>query len=325
MQGTNVVVTGGAGFIGSSLTEGLSEGSEVTVIDNLSTGAMGNISALVNSGRIRFVEGDISDADLLKKELKGKRYVFHEAAIPSVPRSIKDPLRTNEANVTGTLKLLLAARDCGVEKVIFASSSSVYGDTPTLPKREGMEPRPMSPYALTKLAGEHYCRLFSELYGLKTVALRYFNVYGPRQDPNSEYAAVMPKFISCALTGKPMPIYGDGMQTRDFSFVKDVVRANVLAAESGVTGAFNIAGGKRVSVMELAGIIARECKVELKVEHLPERVGDIRDSLADVTRAKDEFGWAPRYALNEGIREAVEWFRRSAKLEGACGPEGMPK
>ena len=270
---------------------------------------MGNISALVNSGWIRFVEADINDADLLKNELKGKRYVFHEAAIPSVPRSVRDPLRTNGANVTGTLSVLVAARDCGVGKVIFASSSSVYGDTPTLPKHEGMEARPMSPYALTKLAGEHYCRLFTELYGLKAVALRYFNVYGPRQDPLSEYAAAVPRFIKCALAGEKMPIHGDGEQTRDFSFVKDVVRANVLAAESGATGVYNVAGGRRVSIMELAGIVAKACGVEPRVEHLPARVGDVRDSLADISRAREALGWSPGWTLEQGIREAAEWFR----------------
>ena len=309
IQGTNVLVTGGAGFIGSNLAEGLLKEGEVTVVDNFSTGAIGNISALINSGRIRFVEGDINDADLMKNVLKGKKYVFHVAAIPSAPKSINDLLKANEANVTGTLKLLAAARDCGVEKVIFGSSSSVYGDTPTLPKDEGMVPNPMSPYAVTKLAGEHYCRIFTELYGLKTVALRYFSVYGPRQDPESEYATVVPKFIKCALKGVTMPIYGDGKQTRDFTFVKDVVRANVLAAESEATGVYNVSGGKRITVKTLAEAVAKTAGTKVKVDYWPARAGDVRDSYADISHARGAFGYVPQYRLEQGLEETVSWFK----------------
>lgn len=309
LDGVRVTITGGAGFIGSNLAHELCQKNEVTVIDNLSTGSLENIKRLVDEHKIRFLNKSITELEALNDAFRNADYVLHQAAIPSVPRSVRDPLRTNETGVTGTLTVLVAARDCGVKKVIFASSSSVYGDMPTLPKHESMVPNPLSPYALTKLTGEHYCRLFKELYGLKTVALRYFNVYGPRQDPKSEYAAVIPKFISCALSGEPMPVHGDGMQTRDFTFVRDVVAANVLAAESGATGVFNVAGGKRVSVMELAGIIAKECGVELKVEHLPARAGDVRDSLADVSKAKWGFGYESGYSLEKGLKETVKWFK----------------
>jgi UDP-glucose 4-epimerase len=309
MDGKRVAITGGAGFIGSNLTHELCHKNEVTVIDNLSTGSMENIKELVNKHKIRFLNKSITELVAVKDAFRDVDYVLHQAAIPSVPRSVRDPLRTNETGIVGTLTVLVAARDCDVKKVIFASSSSVYGDAPTLPKREDMLPNPLSPYALTKATGEHYCRLFHDLYGLKTTALRYFNVYGSRQDPKSEYAAVIPKFISCALSGEPMPMHGDGMQTRDFTFVKDVVAANLLAVESSAIGVFNIAGGKRVSVMELAGIIAKECGVELKVEHLPARAGDVRDSLADVSKAKRDFGYEPRYSLEEGLKETVKWFK----------------
>lgn len=309
MKGRRVVITGGAGFIGSNLAWELCAENEVAVVDDLSTANLHNIKALVDGGKVAFARQSVTDADGLKAIFRGTDFVLHQAAIPSVARSVRDPLAVNEAGIRGTLSVLSAAREAGVKKVVFASSSSVYGDTPTLPKHEGMIPRPMSPYAVTKLAGEHYCRLFTEIYGLKTVSLRYFNVYGPRQNPSSEYAAVIPRFISCALNGEPMPIYGDGMQTRDFTFVRDVVRANALAAESGATGVYNIGSGRRVSVMELAQKVAGAVGVEPKVVRLPPRAGDVRDSLADITRARDGFSYSPTHLLEEGLRITVEWLK----------------
>jgi UDP-glucose 4-epimerase len=227
-----VVVTGGAGFIGSNLAEELSRRYEVTVLDDLATGRESNLAGL----DVEFVRGSILNADLLAETFRDARYVFHEAALPSVQRSVQAPVRSNLVNVNGTLNVLLAARDAGVAKVLFASSSSVYGDTPTLPKIETMTPDPKSPYAVTKLTDEHYCRVFTSLYGLPTVALRYFNAFGPRQDPASQYAAVIPNFITRILAGEPPVIHGDGRQTRDFTFVRDVVNANILAAEGETSG-----------------------------------------------------------------------------------------
>lgn len=305
---SKVVVTGGAGFIGSNLAEALVEGGyDVVVVDDLSTGRIENLHTLRE--RLELVRGSITNLELLRDVLKGATCVFHQAAIPSVQRSVESPLATNEANVNGTLKVLIAARDCGVEKVVYASSSSVYGDTPELPKREDMVPEPLSPYAVSKLAGEHYCEVFSEVYGLKTVCLRYFNVYGPRQDPTSQYAAVIPSFITRVLDGKPPVIYGDGEQTRDFTFVKDVVRANILAMERG-EGVLNIACGRRVSINELAHKVMEIVGVELEPIYESPRQGDVRHSLADISRAKAELGYEPAYDLVEGLKETMKWFQK---------------
>ncbi|MCW7070855.1 MAG: SDR family oxidoreductase [Methanophagales archaeon] len=305
------VVTGGAGFIGSNLAEELAKAkekeqeqeqeNEVVVVDNLSTGRRENLQNLKNLKKCLFVEGSVTDLDLLRGVFKGCDFVFHQAAIPSVPRSVKDPLATNNVNTNGTLNVLVAARDCGVKKVVFASSSSVYGDTPELPKREEMTPNPLSPYAVTKLVGEYYCKVFEEVYGLKTVSLRYFNVYGPRQDPHSDYAAVVPKFVKSVSENKPPVIFGDGEQTRDFTFVKDVVRANLLAAKSGATGVFNIASGRRVSINELAEKIIKIQGKELEPVHSEPREGDVKHSLGDISRAQRGFGFEPRYSLEEGL------------------------
>ncbi len=297
------VVTGGAGFIGSNLTEELAkeQENEVVVVDNLSTGRRENLQNLKNLKKCLFVEGSVTDLDLVRGVFKGCDFVFHQAAIPSVPRSVKDPLATNNVNTNGTLNVLVAARDCGVKKVVFASSSSVYGDTPELPKREEMTPNPLSPYAVTKLVGEYYCKVFEEVYGLKTVSLRYFNVYGPRQDPHSDYAAVVPKFVKSVSENKPPVIFGDGEQTRDFTFVKDVVRANLLAAKSGATGVFNIASGRRVSINELAEKIIKIQGKELEPVHSEPREGDVKHSLGDISRAQRGFGFEPRYSLEEGL------------------------
>ena len=301
------IVTGGAGFIGSNLADTFAQDHDVTIIDNLATGRWVNIEHLLDHPRVEFIEGSITDLDLLMETFPGADGIF--AAIPSVPRSVKDPLASNEANVTGTVSVLVAAKDCGVPAVVAASSSSVYGDTPVLPKHEGMVPNPLSPYAVTKFADECYGKVFSDLYGIRTVFLRYFNVFGPRQDPDSEYAAVIPKFITRLLTGKPPIIYGDGGQTRDFIFVGDVARANILAMESNASGVFNIAGGRRISLNDLASILMEITGIHLQVLYEPPRPGDVRDSLADIARAQDAFGFSPDCTLDEGLRRTVAWFK----------------
>ncbi len=303
-----IVITGGAGFIGSNIAEELSKekDNEIIIVDDLSTGKMANLRKFDQN--INLVRGSITDLNLLKVVFKGVDYVFHQAAIPSVPRSIKDPIASNNANINGTLNVLVAARDCGVKKVVYASSSSVYGDTPELPKRERMTPNPLSPYAVTKLLGEYYCNVFNNIYGLKTVSLRYFNVYGPRQDPYSDYAAVIPKFINRVSENKPPVIYGDGEQTRDFTFVKDVVRANILAAKSDAEGVYNIANGNRISINELANMIMALIGNDLTPIHDDSREGDVKHSLADISEAKKNLGYEPGYSLEEGLRGTVEWF-----------------
>ncbi|MBN2517863.1 MAG: SDR family oxidoreductase [Candidatus Altiarchaeota archaeon] len=305
-----VLVTGGAGFIGSNLVEGLCRGNEVTVLDDLSTANKQSRSFVEGLG-IEFVRGSVTDADLLKRTLGGIDCVFHQAAIPSVPRSIKDPLAVNRANVGGTLTLLDSAVKTGVKKIVYASSSSVYGDAPALPKREDMQPDPKSPYAVSKLIGEHYMRVFNEIYGLKTISLRYFNVYGPRQDPGSEYAAVIPRFIDAALEGKPLTIYGDGKQTRDFTYVADVVEANKKAMANNKTGVYNIAGGKQISINELAERIIEITGSKSKTTHQRPRPGDVKRSLADVSKAKKELGFEPKVHLREGLGRSIEWIKEA--------------
>lgn len=303
MKNKKVVVTGGAGFVGANLAKELAVDNSVIIIDDLSTGKKENLSDL--SGKnVKFVEGSIGDFSLLKKLFKNVDFVFHQAAVSSVHKSIENPLATNEVNVTGTLNVLLAARDSGVKKVIFASSAAVYGDTPTIPQREEMMPNPQSPYAVTKLVGEYYCRGFQAVYGLPTVSLRYFNVYGPKQDPNSEYSAVIPRFIKRISEGKPPIIYGDGEQTRDFVFVGDVVRANILAAESEATGVYNIGQGQSITINELATLITRIMNKDPGIIYEEARVGDIRHSLADISKA-GLFGYRPQYALEQGLRKTI--------------------
>jgi len=303
---TKVVVTGGAGFIGSHLALKLAErGNHVTIVDDLSTGRVENIAALLKTSGAELVRGSVTDLSLLQSVFSGASYIFHLAAIPSVPRSIEDPLGTHQVNVTGTLNVLMAARDSNVQKVVYASSSSVYGDTPTLPKREDMMPSPQSPYAVAKLAGEYYCSVFHQVFGLPTVCLRYFNVYGPRQDPLSPYAAVIPKFITSVLQGRPPIIFGDGSQTRDFTYVEDATEANILAVESDATGIFNIGSGDRVSINELARLVLEILGKDLEPQHLEPRAGDIRHSLADIALAKT-FGYTPRHSLSEGVRRTID-------------------
>jgi len=304
------LVTGGAGFIGSNIARQLvSEGCEVGVVDNLATGRRSNIEDLL--GRVDFTEGDVSDQDVCRSVVKGVRYVLHLAALPSVPRSVEDPATSNTANVDGTLQMLLAARDAGVERFVFSSSSSVYGDTPVLPKREDMKPMPLSPYALQKLAGEHYCRVFHSLYGFKTFSLRYFNVFGPRQDPTSQYAAVVPRFIEAFHQDRPPTIYGDGGQTRDFTFVADVVAANIAcckAPEAAAGEVYNAAGGTQTSVIELASAIGGIMGKDITPVHEAPRPGDVRDSLGDGAKARDALGWETQVPMEEGLAKTVEFF-----------------
>ncbi len=310
MTDKRVLVTGGAGFIGSNISHVLIEkGYNVTVLDNLLTGKMENINDLMDNERFRFQNGSINDEDVLIEVMKDADYVLHQAAIPSVPRSIKDPVRSNEANVEGTLKVLNVARDSDIKKVVYASSSSVYGDTPTLPKLEEMIPNPKSPYAVSKLTGEYYASVFSEVYGLKTACLRYFNVFGPRQDPKSQYAAVMPKFIRSLFRDEAPTIYGDGEQSRDFTFVKDVVNANILAMGSEAQGVFNISRGERITINELVAMMNEIIGKNIEPVHLDDRAGDIKHSLSDISKATRELGYEPKYGLKESIMETIEWYK----------------
>ncbi|WP_048050646.1 SDR family oxidoreductase [Methanosarcina soligelidi] len=309
MKNKKVIVTGGMGFIGSHLTEKLLEDNEVTVIDNESTGKIENIKHLLDHKNLNVIKGSIVDLNLTEI-FKEKDYVFHLAAIPSVPRSVKDPFSSNNSNVTGTLNVLIAAKEAGIKKTIFSSSSSVYGDTPTLPKREDMPTNPMSPYAITKVTGEMYCKVFQDLYGLPTVSLRYFNVFGSKQDPNSQYAAVIPKFITAILNDESPVIYGDGEQSRDFTFVKNVVDANILSCESDMTGIFNIACGRRITINQLVDYINEITRKEIKPIHSDPRSGDIKHSLADISRAGN-FGYSPKSNFKHELSEVVKWLGKN--------------
>ena len=300
------IVTGGAGFIGSHIVETMAEKHEIVVIDNFLSGKPENLSMLPDS--VKVIRGNITDLSLLTNVCKEADGIFHLAAIASVARSVDNPLATHETNLTGTLNVLLAARECGVKKVVFSSSSAVYGDEPTLPKREDMALFPLSPYAVSKLAGEYYCSVFSELFGVKTVSLRYFNVFGPRQDPDGEYAAVIPKFITRLLNNKAPLIFGDGKQTRDFVYVKDVVGANIRAMQSSATGTFNIGSGKSTDLTSLAHSIAGIMKVSLLPVYKKPRAGDIRDSVSDISAADKAFGYKVRYSLETGLAETIQWF-----------------
>jgi nucleoside-diphosphate-sugar epimerase len=303
------LVTGGAGFIGSHIAEELVKREErVRVLDNLSTGKHENLQHLMSA--IEFIEGDLLNQEMTARAVEGVDFVLHQAAIPSVPRSIEDPKSTTENNLTSTLHLLLAARDAGVKRVIYASSSSVYGDSPTLPKREDFTPAPLSPYAASKLAGEYYCQVFSRVYGLETVSLRYFNVFGPRQDPLSLYAAVIPRFITAALAKKPLVVYGDGEQSRDFSFVANVVQANLLACEAeGIAGeTLNVAGGRQTSLNQLIRELQTIVTADLHVEYDDPRPGDVKHSVASVEKAARLMGYESVVPFEEGLRRTVEWF-----------------
>ena len=297
-----VLITGGAGFIGSHLAERLSGDYHVTILDDLSTGKMENIASLLEKQTVEFIRGNVTDLALLKEACRGVKYVFHEAALAQVSLSIKDPLFTNETNVTGTLNVLLAAKDNRVAKVIYAASSSAYGNPASNPQREDMLPSPLSPYAASKLAGEYYCSIFSEVMGLPTVCLRYFNVYGHRQDPHSQYATAIISFLQRLKRGLPPVIYGDGEQTRDFVFVEDVVNANLLAARSNTTGVFNIGSGKITTINMLAELVIALSGKELEPLYKSARLGDPLSSLADISRAKG-FGYAPQWSLEQGLEK----------------------
>ena len=303
-----VVVTGGAGFIGSHLAERLAgKGYQVIIIDNLSAGKMENIAELLKRDNVEFVKGSIVDLTLMQRLFQGTEYVFHQAALTRVPHSIDDPLTTNETNVKGTLNVLIAARDNAVKKVIYASSSSVYGDTPILPQKENMTTNPLSPYALTKLAAEYYCEIFRQIYGLSTISLRYFNVYGSRQDPYSHYATAIAVFIGRISQNLPPIIFGDGQQSRDLTFIEDVVQANILAAENKTEGVFNIGSGKGTTINQLANLILKLTGKNLKPIYQDARLGDPRHTLADISKAK-AFGYKPRYDLKVGLAETMRWF-----------------
>ena len=306
------LVTGGAGFIGSNIVRHLvDEGERVRVVDDFSTGKRQNMDGVLQ--RVELIEGDLADLEVARCSVAGADYVIHQAAIPSVPRSVADPLGNNRASVVATLNLLVAARETGVRRLVYASSSSAYGEAADGAKREDMPTRPLSPYGVSKLAAEHYCLAFHTVYGFETVALRYFNVFGPRQDPASEYAAVIPRFITALLDRRPPTIYGDGEQTRDFTYVGNIVAANLLALRApGVAGeAFNIAMGQATSLNQLAAAL-RELIGAMDIEptYADPRPGDIRHSMADVSKARRLMGFTPQVSFTEGLRETVDWFRQ---------------
>jgi nucleoside-diphosphate-sugar epimerase len=307
------VVTGGAGFIGSHIAAALSNGgARVRVIDDLSTGHRENLDEI--GGDIDLVQGSVADEDLMRKALEGAEVVFHEAAIPSVPRSVEEPRQTHIASVDGTFSLLLAARDQKVRRVVYAASSSAYGDQPTLPKSEAMLPDPLSPYAVAKLVGEYYCRVFTRVYGLETVALRYFNVFGPRQDPTSQYSGVVSRFISALLgDGQPV-IYGDGEQSRDFTYIDNVVAANLSAADARDASGkvINVANGERITLNQLlAELKELTGKQGVNAQYLDPRVGDVKHSLADNTMARDLLGYEVKVGLREGLKRTIDWWKSS--------------
>ena len=305
IKNKKVVVTGGLGFIGSHIVEELYPDNQVFIVDNETTGRHQNIENF-DLDQISLILGDVTTIDL-HEIFEGADYVLHQAALPSVPRSVRDPLASNEANVTGTVKVLIASRDCEVEKVVFASSSSVYGDTPVLPKVETMPLNPKSPYATTKATGEFYCQNFTDIYGLETACLRYFNVFGPRQDPNSQYAAVIPKFITAIMDGESPIIFGDGEQSRDFTFVKNVVQANILACETDMQGVYNVACGRRTTLNEMVDMMGEIMDTDVNPEYTDPRVGDVKHSLADIDKIKSH-GYRPSEDFKEDLGKVVEFF-----------------
>ena len=309
---TDYLITGGAGFIGSNIAEHLvNQGRSVRVFDNFSTGKRHNVHSFEKKAEI--IEGDLRNPDEVKRAVAGVRYILHLGAMPSVPRSVEDPVTSHDVNITGTQNVLLAARDAKCKRVVFSSSSSVYGDTPTLPKVEDMTPSPLSPYAVHKITGEYYCRIFWQLYGLETVSLRYFNVFGPRQDPQSQYSAVIPRFITAILKGQPPTIFGDGKQSRDFSHIQNVIDANLAACEApkpALGEAFNIACGGRITLLDLVATINKIAGKNVAPKFDPPRVGDILHSQADIAKARKLLGWTPRIDFHEGIEKAIAWYRQ---------------
>jgi UDP-glucose 4-epimerase len=306
------LVTGGAGFIGSHIVEALIQrGDAVRVLDNFSTGRRETIQNF--SSKIEFLEGDLRHKADLERAVSGVEVIFHQAALRSVPRSIDDPSATNEVNIDGTLALLLTARQAGVKRVVYASSSSAYGDQKKFPQLESMRCSPLSPYAVSKLTGELYSIVFSRTFGLETVSLRYFNVFGPRQQPESQYAAVIPKFMQCAKTRKPLEVHSDGKQSRDFTYIDNVVRANLLAAERPNVGGefFNIANGKNYSLLDIVAVLEKLAGHKLERQHGPARAGDVRKTWADIRKAKRLLGYKPVVGFEEGLKRTWEWFNRS--------------
>jgi len=314
------LITGVAGFIGSSIARAvLAQGDKVRGIDNLSTGKRENLDEI--AGRVDFREADILDLEAVQRACEGVDYVFHEAAIPSVPKSVLDPLGSNRANVDATVNVLVAARDAKVKRVVYAASSSAYGDTPTLPKREDMAPNPISPYAVAKLASEYYMTSFYRCYGLETVCLRYFNIFGPRQDPSSQYSGVLAKFISQMLEGETPTILGDGQQSRDFTYIDNAVDANLLACKAPaaeVAGrVFNVATGRRVDLNETFKVLKQLTGFSGDVKYGPERAGDVKHSLADMTRAEKHLGYKPSVSFEEGLRRTIEWCRTQQRAHAS--------
>ena len=307
------LVTGGAGFIGSHIASALvADGARVRILDDLSTGHRENLDEI--GGDIDFIEGSVADEDILGRALDGVELIFHEAAIPSVPRSVEAPRQTHIASIDGTFSLLLAARDKGVRRVVYAASSSAYGDQPTLPKSEQMLPDPLSPYAVAKLVGEYYCQVFTRVYGLETVSLRYFNVFGPRQDPGSQYSGVVSRFISALLSDERPVIYGDGEQSRDFTYIDNVVAANLNAASAkdAAGKVINVANGERITLNQLlAELKELTGKQDVTAEYLEPRVGDVRHSLADITMARNLLGYQSKVDLKEGLRRTIDWWKSS--------------
>jgi len=309
------LVTGGAGFIGSNIVKKLLEnGEQVRVVDNFSTGKKENVAEFFSNPNFELTEGDLMDIDVCKKAVLGVDFVLHQAAVPSVPRSIEDPLTSNNANITATLNMLIASRDEKVKKFVYASSSSVYGDNPELPKKEDFPVLPISPYALTKYAGERYCQIFYRIYGLQTLCLRYFNVFGPNQNPNSQYSAVIPKFIKCFFENKNPVIFGTGEQSRDFTFVENVVSANLLAAtsEKGNGEVFNIACGQENSLNQLASLLSKITGKDIKPDYKEPRQGDVLHSLADISKIGNVLGYFPKVLFKEGLEKTVDWFSKSS-------------
>lgn len=314
------LVTGGAGFIGSHIAAALIDrGARVRIIDDLSTGHHENMAEI--GGDIDFIQASLTDAKALSRALQNVEWVFHEAAIPSVPRSVAEPAETHEASVNATFSLLLAARDHKIRRLVYAASSSAYGDQPELPKREDMRPDPLSPYAVAKLVGEYYCQVFSRVYGLETVSLRYFNVFGPRQDPGSQYSGVISRFIDALLNGEQPTIYGDGQQSRDFTYISNVVDANLKAAESesAVGQVINIANGQRVTINQVFEMVKKLTgRTNLQAQYAPTRTGDVRDSLADLSLARALLAYEPRVQLEEGLRSTIDWWT-SSRFSKAAG------
>jgi nucleoside-diphosphate-sugar epimerase len=306
------LITGGAGFIGSNISEKLVlSGEKVRVIDNFLTGKPENMTTFRDN--IEFIEGDIRDLDTVNSAMKDVDYVIHQAALPSVPKSVELPIESNEHNTNGTLNILYAAKEAGVKRVVYAASSSAYGDQPQSPKVETMLPMPMSPYAVNKLAGEHYCAAFSSVYGLETVALRYFNVFGPRQDPTSFYSAVIPKFITALLEDEQPTIYGDGEQSRDFTHIDNVVHANLLACKAPNIGGemFNIACGESITLNELLESLKKILQKDIQPVYEDERIGDVKHSLADITKAKKKLNFEVKVNTDQGLKLTVDWFQKN--------------